>query len=208
MTGAQCQKAFDNAALIVSQFHENGCNIIGCGEMGIGNTASASLIMSVLMDIPIDVCTGRGTGLDDEGLKKKIEILKKVQDLHHFDKTDPVDVLSKVGGFEIAMMTGTFLEAYARDMIIMVDGFITTSALLAAYKIAPKILDNCIFSHQSDEAGHKKMLEYFNASPLLSLKMRLGEGTGCAVAYPIIKASVEFLNKMASFESAGVSKNI
>jgi nicotinate-nucleotide--dimethylbenzimidazole phosphoribosyltransferase len=208
MSRKQCETAISNARKLTADLHKSGCNIIGCGEMGIGNTASASLLMSVFMNVPIETCTGRGTGLNDEGLKRKIEILCKVLDLHHADSNDPMDVLSKLGGFEIAMMAGTYLEAYEKGMIIMIDGFIATSALLAAHAIMPEVLENCIFCHKSDETGHKKMLEYFNASPLLSLNMRLGEGTGCAVAYPLIKASVEFLNKMASFDSAGVSKNL
>jgi len=207
MSRKQCEAALNKAGELVANLHKDGCNIIGCGEMGIGNTASASLLMSVFMDLPIETCTGRGTGLNDEGVKKKAEILCKVLDLHQADKNDPIDVLSKFGGFEIAMMAGTYLEAYKLGMIIMVDGFIATSALLVTHAIEPKVLDNCIFCHKSDETGHKKMLEFFNASPLLSLNMRLGEGTGCAVAYPVIKASVEFLNKMASFESAGVSES-
>jgi nicotinate-nucleotide--dimethylbenzimidazole phosphoribosyltransferase len=172
--------------------------------MGIGNTSSASLIMSKITDLSIDECTGKGTGHDDEGLKRKKEILKQAFEKHQLNG-DPFEILSTYGGFEIAMITGAFLKAAEHNMTIMVDGFIVTSALLVAQKINPEILNNCIYTHASNEQGHIKMLEYLNVQPILNLEMRLGEGTGVAVAYPIIKSAVNFLNQMASFEDASVS---
>jgi nicotinate-nucleotide--dimethylbenzimidazole phosphoribosyltransferase len=166
---------------------------------------SASLLMNKFCQLPIEECVGRGTGLDDQGLQRKIAILKKVIEKHP-EASTPTEILSTFGGFEIAMMAGAMLKAAELGIIIMMDGFIATSALIAAYQFNRQIIKNCIFCHQSDEQGHKRMLEYLKVKPLINLGMRLGEGTGAAVAYPVIKAAVSFLNEMASFESAGVSE--
>jgi len=203
MSGEECQKALSKGGEII-QKRSVGCNIIGFGEMGIGNTSSASLLMSRICQLPIEKCVGRGTGLDDEGLKNKISILKKALDKHP-NATTPCEILATFGGFEIVMMAGAMLKAAELGMIIMVDGFIATSALISAHQFNKQILKNCIFCHQSDEQGHKLMLEYLKVNTLINLGMRLGEGTGAALAYPIIKAAISFLNEMASFESAGVS---
>jgi nicotinate-nucleotide--dimethylbenzimidazole phosphoribosyltransferase len=204
MTSEEYQKAVGKGAEIVYQQNQEGCNIIGFGEMGIGNTSSAALLMSKFCKLPIEQCVGRGTGLDDEGLKRKTSILQKAINKHPHASTPP-EILATFGGFEIVMMTGAMLKAASLGMIVLVDGFIATAALVAAYHVNKQILKNCIFCHQSDEQGHKLMLEYLKAKPLLNLGMRLGEGTGAAVAYPIIKAAISFINEMASFESAGVS---
>jgi nicotinate-nucleotide--dimethylbenzimidazole phosphoribosyltransferase len=204
MTIEECNKAIETGKAIVQDQFNAGCNVIGFGEMGIGNTSSASLLMSKITAIPVEDCVGKGTGHDDEGLKRKKEILKQAFEKHQLD-SDPIEILASFGGFEIAMMTGAYLKAAELNMTILVDGFIVTSALLVAYKINYDILKNCIFTHTSNEQGHVKMLEYLNAKPILNLGMRLGEGTGAAVAYPIIKSAVNVLNQMASFEDAGVS---
>jgi nicotinate-nucleotide--dimethylbenzimidazole phosphoribosyltransferase len=204
MTAAQCTAAIEKGGTIVQTIFNAGCNVIGFGEMGIGNTSSAAIIMSLLCNLPIEECIGRGTGLNDAGLEKKKVILKQAISNHHFENT-PLNVLTTFGGFEIAMICGAMLKAAELKMIILVDGFITTAALLVAKGINKDILDYCIFCHQSNEQGHALMLEHLKATPLLHLGMRLGEGTGAAVAYPIIQAAVNFLNQMASFESAGVS---
>lgn len=204
MTMAQCIEAMNSGSDIVKEKSVKGCNVIGFGEMGISNTSAASMIMSKLCNIPVEETVGRGTGLDDKGVLHKIDILKQVSELHK-EKTKPLEILSAVGGLEIAMMVGAMNRAYQQGMVILIDGFITTSALLVAHALNKNILDNCIFTHKSDENGHGKMLEFLGAEPLLSLKMRLGEGSGAAVAYPIIESSVNFFNQMASFESAGVS---
>lgn len=204
MTIDECNKAIETGKKIVDDQSKSGCNIIGFGEMGIGNTSSASLIMSKITGLTIEECTGKGTGHNNEGLKRKKEILKQAIEKHQIDD-DPVNILATFGGFEIAMITGSFLKAAELNMTILVDGFIITSALLVAHKINPDILKNCIFTHSSDEQGHSKMLEYMNVKAILNLDLRLGEGTGAAVAYPIIKSAVNFLNQMASFEDAGVS---
>ena len=205
MSVEECELAIRKGAEIVEQVYENGCNIIGFGEMGIGNTSSAAVIINQLTNLPLEICAGRGTGLDDEGLKKKLEILNKVIQKHKNINKGPMSILAVFGGFEIAMICGAILKAAELKMIIIIDGFIVTSALLAAYKINNAVLDYCIFSHVSDEKGHKFLLDELKVEPLVSLKMRLGEGTGAAVTYPIIKSAVNFLNEMASFSSAGVT---
>ncbi len=205
MTGGEAAQAIVNGAGIVQEIHTGGCNVIGFGEMGIGNTSSASILMSLLGEIPIEDCVGRGTGLDDAGLAKKRETLASAIAANPTDGT-PLSVLATFGGFEIAMMVGAMLQAAELEMVVLIDGFITTAALLVASKMYPEVLDYCVFSHQSDEQGHQKMLALFNADPILHLGMRLGEGSGAAVAYPILQSAVNFLNDMASFESANVSQ--
>ncbi|OYZ02252.1 MAG: nicotinate-nucleotide--dimethylbenzimidazole phosphoribosyltransferase [Sphingobacteriia bacterium 28-36-52] len=189
---------------IVSQ---GGCNCIGFGEMGIGNTSAAALIMHAITRIPIQECVGRGTGANDEQLSTKINTLEKVVALHQLQHlgNEPLKLLSAVGGFEIAMMVGAYLAAAAEKMVIVVDGFIATAALLVACQIEPMVMNNCIFAHCSDEQGHAKMLQFLKANPLLNIGLRLGEGTGAALAIPLIESAVAFLNQMASFEQAGVS---
>ncbi len=204
MTVEQCNKAMASGASVVIVESEAGSNIISFGEMGIGNTSSASLLLNKFTGLPIEECTGRGTGHDDNGLKRKIEVLKNASE--KYNVTDnAVEILATYGGFEIAMMTGAMLQAQRENMVILVDGFIATAALLAAYKMDNTILKNCIFTHHSQEKAHSYMLSYLNAKPLVDLEMRLGEGTGAAVAYPIIKSAILFLNQMASFEDAGIS---
>jgi nicotinate-nucleotide--dimethylbenzimidazole phosphoribosyltransferase len=181
-----------------------GTNVIGFGEMGIANTSAASCLMSRLCELPIDECVGRGTGLDDHGLAHKRDVLGRALALHR-DEGDAIDTLATFGGFEIAMIAGAYLAAACEGMTILVDGFIATSALLVAAKIAPEVLDYCVFAHASNETGHQRMLAHFDAAPLLELDLRLGEGTGAALALPILRAAVAFIDEMASFESAGVS---
>ncbi|MBC8640143.1 nicotinate-nucleotide--dimethylbenzimidazole phosphoribosyltransferase [Caballeronia sp. EK] len=181
-----------------------GTNVIGFGEMGIANTSAAACLMSRLCDLPIDECVGRGTGLDDHGLAHKRDVLGRALALHR-DEGDAIDTLATFGGFEIAMIAGAYLAAACEGMTILVDGFIATSALLVAAKIAPEVLDYCVFAHASNETGHRRMLAHFDAAPLLELDLRLGEGTGAALALPILRAAVAFIDEMASFESAGVS---
>lgn len=206
MTDTQLQACFDKSAGIVTDIANDGCNIIGFGEMGIGNTASASLIMSAMCQLPIERCVGRGTGLDDEGMHRKFELLSAAQELHGAI-TDPRQVMQTYGGFEVAQICGAMLAAQQHGMIVMVDGFIATAAYLVAAAINPDLKDHAIFCHTSDESGHRLMLDHLKVEPLVNLGMRLGEGTGCAIAYPLIKSAVAFLNDMASFESAGVSES-
>jgi len=205
MSKAQLDACLQQASDIVDGVVLSGCNIIGFGEMGIGNTASASLIMSAICELPIERCVGRGTGLDDAGLDRKLGLLTDAQEKHG-EMSDPHQILQTFGGFEIAQICGAMLAAKRHGMVIMIDGFIATAAYLVAHAIDPAIDENAIFCHTSNEAGHQLMLDHLQAEPLINLEMRLGEGTGCAVAYPLIKSAVAFLNEMASFESAGVSE--
>jgi len=205
MSLQECQQGIDKGADIVLSINQQGCNVIGFGEMGIGNTTSASILMSQICRYPISECIGRGTGLDDAQLGKKLSVCEKAISNHQGITDDPVGILSTFGGFEIAMICGAMLQAAEKRMVILVDGFISSAAFLVAYSIDQNVKDYAIFCHQSDESGHAKMLEYLKVKPILDLGMRLGEGTGAAMAYPIIQSAVQFLNEMASFESAGVS---
>ena len=204
MTREQALRAMAAGAMRARHHAALGSNLIGFGEMGIGNTSSAACLMSRLCDLPIDACVGRGTGLDDAGLARKRAVLAGAL-ARHPASIDPVEVLATFGGFEIAMMTGAFLGAAAQRMTILVDGFIASSALLVAARIAPAVLDYCVFAHQSDEAGHQQLLAHFKAQPLLSLGLRLGEGTGAALTLPLLRAASAFMEQMASFDTAGVS---
>jgi nicotinate-nucleotide--dimethylbenzimidazole phosphoribosyltransferase len=148
---------------------------------------------------------GRGAGLDDKQLKRKIAVCQQALAYHNKGRWDPLDLLSTFGGFEIAMICGAMLQAAQHTMIVLVDGFIASAAYLVAYSMNSNIKDYAIFCHQSEEAGHAGMLDFLDAQPSLKLNMRLGEGTGVAVAYPLVQSAVNFLNEMASFASAGVS---
>lgn len=204
MTQEECRQAMQNGADMVTELHQTGTNIIGFGEMGIGNTTSASALLCKYANVkPIDAC-GAGTGLDDKGIQHKADVITKALYLHK-SITDPLEILACFGGFETATISGAMLKAAELNMIIMVDGFIVTSALLAAYAMQPQILDYCIFTHQSNEKGHQYMLKHLRANALLNIGMRLGEGTGAAVAYPLIQSAVAFINEMSSFADAGVS---
>lgn len=208
MSLAQCEQALTKGAAIVKTEIDNGCNVLGFGEMGIGNTSSASCLMSVLCNMSIEHCVGRGTGLDDAGVNHKTAILAQAIQQHALDGQDAMQALATFGGFEIAMITGAMLSAAEHKTLIIIDGFIATAALLVAYKLQPNILDYCVFAHCSNESAHRQMLDYLKAKPLLNLNLRLGEGSGAALAYPIIQAAVNFLNDMASFSSAGVSESL
>lgn len=204
MTRKQLNASLEAGFKIVNKVSSEDCNVIGFGEMGIGNTSSASLVMAKLLRIPIEMCVGRGTGLDDDGLKRKSIILREVIEKYP-SANDPLAILQTFGGFEIVQLVGAMIQAAKNKMVILVDGFIASVACLTAYKLSPNILDYCIFSHQSEEQGHVTLLNHLDIQPILNLNMRLGEGTGCAVAYPIVASAVHFLNEMASFETAGVS---
>lgn len=208
MSEQQVLQAIKNGKEIVKEIAQEGCNMIGFGEMGIGNTSSASLIMSAITGEPVSACVGKGTGTSEGQLKTKTQTLEAVYQKHRLWllENEPVHLLKCIGGFEIAMMTGAFLQAAESGMIVLADGFIATSALMVALKIDPSVGKNCLFAHASGEQGHEKMLHYLQATPLLRLGMRLGEGTGAALAIPLVQSAVNFLNEMASFESAGVSE--
>ena len=203
-----CKEAVNRGATIAKHEIATGCNVMGFGEMGIGNTSSASCLMSLLTDTPIEACVGRGTGLDDEGVLRKIAILKQAIAKHAICNENPYAVLATFGGFEIAMIVGAMLNAAAMGAILLIDGFIASAALLVASRIQPEVLAYCIFAHRSGEHAHHALLKHFGAKPLLDMGLRLGEGTGAVLAYPLVQSAVNFLNEMASFESAGVSEKV
>jgi nicotinate-nucleotide--dimethylbenzimidazole phosphoribosyltransferase len=210
MTDAQCQHALQAGCEVVQQ---RSGNVVLLGEMGIGNTASAALLMAALTPIALADCIGRGTGLDEAGLARKVAVLQKVWHLHaslQGSKTvlTPLQALAKLGGFEIAMMTGAALQAAHARRLIVVDGFIATAAILVATKLKPAVLDYCVFAHCSGESGHRALLAHLGGSPLLDWGLRLGEGSGAALVWPLIASAVHLLNEMASFESAGVSDRL
>ena len=179
-------------------------NLFIAGEMGIGNTSAASLLLAKLEDIPIAQCVGRGTGLDDAGLQHKVDVLSQVlQRYEHV--TTPLEVLAAVGGLEIAMMVGAFIQAASDRRILLIDGFIASSALLVAERLVPGVAQFAIFAHQSVEPGHSRMLAALDAEPLLGFELRLGEGSGAALAYPLLQSACAIINEMASFSDAGIS---
>ena len=197
-----CHRTIEKGAEFVRQEFEKGCNLIGFGEMGIGNTSPASLLLHKFAAIPLEECVGRGAGHDDRGVRHKCNVLQRVAE--KYNPVTPLEILATFGGFEIAMMCGAVLEAKRLNMIIVADGFIASSAFLTAYEMQPNILENTLFSHSSDEKGHILMLRYLKGDPILHLNLRLGEGTGIALAYPLIQSALIFLNEMAGFEEAGV----
>ena len=189
---------------VIAEIAAKGCNVIGFGEMGIGNTSSAAVLMSLICDLPLADCIGRGTGLDDAQLIRKQEILEQAINNYKGAK-DVHSLMAHFGGFEILEIAGAMLAAGKRNMLVLVDGFIATAAYLCAVQIDPSVQAKAVFCHESGEKGHRSLLQFLGAKPLLQLGLRLGEGTGCALAYPLIKSAVAFLNEMASFESAAVS---
>jgi nicotinate-nucleotide--dimethylbenzimidazole phosphoribosyltransferase len=204
MTADECAAAMDAGRTLVNGVVHKGCNVVGFGEMGIGNTSSAALLMHGITGFALPLCVGRGTGLTNDALRQKVAVLQEIADQYAL-LSDPRDWLTAVGGYEIAAIVGGMLQAAENKMVILIDGFIASAALLIAHAMEPNVLAYCVFCHQSDEAGHALMLDYLGGKPLLNLSMRLGEGSGCAVAYPILTAAVAMLNNMATFDSAGVS---
>jgi nicotinate-nucleotide--dimethylbenzimidazole phosphoribosyltransferase len=202
MTAEQCERAVEAGGEVVAALPGN---VVLLGEMGIGNTSAAALLLARLGGHDIAACTGRGTGLDDAGLRRKVDVLRRVL-ARHESADGPLDALVAFGGFEIAMMVGATLQAAALRRLIVVDGFITGAAVLVAAALAPAVLGYCVFAHRSNEAGHALLLERLNVTPLLDLDLRLGEGSGAALAWPLIDSAWRLLDRMASFDSAGVSQ--
>lgn len=202
MTTEQCAAALQHGMDLAAGLKGN---LVGFGEMGIGNTTAAAALMHKLTGIAVAECVGAGTGLDAKGILHKQQVIEAAVE-KHASAQQPLEVLATFGGLEIAMMAGAMLKAAERRMLLLIDGFITSSALLVAARLQPAILDYCVFSHSSNERGHQKMLAALAARPLLSLDLRLGEGSGCALALPIVQAAVTFMREMATFESAQVSE--
>ncbi|AYQ28327.1 MULTISPECIES: nicotinate-nucleotide--dimethylbenzimidazole phosphoribosyltransferase [unclassified Polaromonas] len=201
MTPAQAQAALQAGMDIVQNLPGN---VVAFGEMGIANTSAAALLFARLAGVSIDDATGRGTGLDDVQLAHKRRVLAAAL-VRHAGATQPLDVLAALGGFEIAMMAGAMLQAASERRVVLVDGFIAGAAALMARALAPAVQDYLVFCHQGNEHGHRLLLAHLKAQPLLALDLRLGEGTGALLAWPLVQSAAGFLNEMASFESAGVS---
>jgi nicotinate-nucleotide--dimethylbenzimidazole phosphoribosyltransferase len=203
MTAEQCMQAMQYGADLAAGMSGN---VLGFGEMGIGNTTAAAAIMHALTKLPAAECVGAGTGLSSDGVRHKEKVVQAAVVRHAVSA--PMDVLATFGGFEIAMIVGAMLKAAEQRKVLMIDGFIVTSALLVAAKLKPAILDYCVFAHCSDEHGHRKMLAYLGAQPVLHMGLRLGEGTGSVLALPMLQAAVNFVCEMATFDSANVSGQV
>lgn len=205
MTREQAIQSIENGIEVFEKEFGKGIDIVGTGEMGIGNTTPASAISSTVTGASVEDVTGRGTGIDDESVAKKVEIIKKAIEVNNPNPEDGVDVLSKVGGYEIGGLAGIILAAASERVPVVIDGFISSAAALIAYKIEPKVKDYMIASHCSLEKGHMVVWDYLGLVPVLDLHLRLGEGTGGALAIGIVDAGVKILNEMATFTEASVS---
>jgi len=202
MSAEQCAQAIANGQQVVRELPGNALLL---GEMGIGNTSAASMLLARLAGLDVADCTGAGTGLDAEAVQRKIGVLRQVL-ARHASATEPLDALAAFGGFEIATLVGAVLQAAAERRVIVVDGFIASAAVLAASALQPAVLQRCVFAHRSGERGHALMLAHLKAEPLLDLGLRLGEGSGAALAWPLLVSACAVLREMASFEAAGVSR--
>lgn len=202
MSAQECATALEHGMALARDLPGT---VVGFGEMGIGNTTSAAALMHKLTGQPLARCVGAGTGLTSDGIRHKADVVAAAV-ARHAHATQPLEVLATFGGFEIAMMVGAMLKAAELRKVLLIDGFIVTSALLVAARVQPNILDYCVFAHCSGEHGHTLLLEELGARPLLDLGLRLGEGTGSALALPILHAAANFLNEMATFASAQVSE--
>lgn len=205
MTRVQAVQAIETGIEIVAAEIAKGADVIVPGEMGIGNTTPASAIVATFSGLPVAEITGRGTGLDDAGLAHKVAVIESALAVNKPDPHDALDVLSKVGGFEIGVIAGIVLGAAAHRVAVVLDGFICTAGGLIAAELAPAVKPYLLSAHNSVEIGHRAMLERLELKPLLDLGLRLGEGTGAALALTLIEAATKILNEMATFANAGVT---
>jgi nicotinate-nucleotide--dimethylbenzimidazole phosphoribosyltransferase len=205
MTLKESSKAIEHGIAIVNELASSGIDLIGIGEMGIGNTTAASALLAAYSTHPIEDITGRGTGIDDATLARKIAVIKKAIEVNRPANKTCEEVLAALGGFEIAGLVGVVLGAAARKIPVVLDGFIASTAALAAARLEPAVAKYLVASHQSVENGHRIVLELLVCKPLFDLNMRLGEGTGAALAMPMIDAAIHLLLEMATFETAGVT---
>ena len=208
MTREEAIKSIETGIEIFEKEFGKGISIVGTGDMGIGNTTPSSAIASVITGRSVEAMTGRGTGIDDKTLTNKIEVIKKAIGVNKPDAKDVIDVLSKVGGFEIGGLAGIILAAAKSRVPVVIDGFISGAAVLIAYQLKPEVKNYMIAAHCSVEKGHKVVLDYMGLKPILNLDLRLGEGTGAALAVNVIEASIKILTEMATFQGAAVSERI
>ena len=202
MSAAQCAQALANGREVVRDLPGNALLL---GEMGIGNTSVASLLLARLCGVSLQDCTGAGTGLDAAGVARKRAVLAQALAANE-SAVEPLDALAALGGFEVATLVGAVLQAALERRVIVVDGFITSAAVLVAARLQPTVLQRCVFAHGSAEPGHAHLLAQLQAQPLLQLDLRLGEGSGAALAWPLLQSACAILGEMASFEAAGVSE--
>jgi len=208
MTRADAVKSIENGIEVFMESKKQGIDILGTGDMGIGNTTPSSAVIAAFSGIEVEKVTGRGTGISDEAFKNKVKVIKKALDINKPDFKDPIDVLAKVGGFEIGGLCGCVLGAAAANTPVVIDGLISTAGALIAYELCPQVRDYIFAAHKSVEAGHQYMLDRMNLVPILDLSMRLGEGTGAALGISIIEAGIKILSEMSTFEGAGVSEEV
>jgi nicotinate-nucleotide--dimethylbenzimidazole phosphoribosyltransferase len=206
MTEADALQALLIGAELASNAHAAGYHILGTGEMGIANTTPATALYSVLLDVPVESITGRGTGIDDEQLKHKISVIKKAIEVNRLRSATPFGTLAALGGYEIAAITGFILGAAACRVLVVVDGFISSSGAVVALKLCPAVDDYLFFSHLSSEQGHRTVMQKLGARPILDLDLRLGEGTGAALSIQVIEGALKIYNEMATFSGAHVSE--
>lgn len=205
LTRAEAEQAVQVGIDVANAEAARGLDMLATGEMGIGNTTPSSAITALYSRLPVSQVVGRGTGVDDSGLSRKISAIQRALEVNQPDPSDPLDVLAKVGGLEIAGLAGVVIGAAANRVVVVIDGFISTAAALIAVRLAPETQPYLIAAHQSVEAGHLALLRLLGLRPLLDLDLRLGEGTGAVLAFHLLEAAAHILNEMATFESAGVS---
>lgn len=205
MTKEEMKLCIERGAEVVRRCHEEGSNVLSFGEMGIGNTSSSSLWMTYFTGIPLEQCVGAGSGLNQQGIRHKYEVLKRSMENYNGDGS-ATDIIRYFGGLEMVMAVGAMLQAAELKMLILVDGFIMTNCMLAAMQLCPSVKDYAIFGHCGDESGHKLILEYMQAKPLINLGLRLGEGTGAICAYPLVDSAVRMINEMDNFAHASITK--
>jgi nicotinate-nucleotide--dimethylbenzimidazole phosphoribosyltransferase len=205
MSRAQAIDAVETGIRLAHELVADGVTLLGTGEMGIANTTAASAITAACTGAEPETVTGRGTGIDDEGWRRKVDVVRRALSVNHPDPADPLDVLAKVGGFEIGGLAGVVLGGASRRVPVVADGFIASVAALLAVHLAPAAADYLVAAHQSVEVGHRLVLDTLGLRPLLDLELRLGEGTGAALAMSLVDAALRVLHEMATFEGAGVS---
>ncbi|MBU2541165.1 MAG: nicotinate-nucleotide--dimethylbenzimidazole phosphoribosyltransferase [Candidatus Omnitrophica bacterium] len=208
MTREEAVRSVEAGIEIFLDVFREGVDIVGTGEMGIGNTTASSAIAACLLEEPVEKMTGRGTGIDDKAFSNKVGVIEKALSINKPNPKDPLDVLSKVGGFEIGGLAGVILGAASKRIPVVIDGFISGVAALIAYRLEPKVKNYMIAAHCSVEKGHRIILDYLGLKPLLDLELRLGEGTGAALGMGIIEASIKIFTQMATFQKASVSEKI
>ena len=205
MTQEEMELCIERGAEVVRRCHEEGSNVLSFGEMGIGNTSSSSLWMTYFTGIPLEQCVGACSGLNQQGIRHNFEVLKRSMENYNGDGS-ATDIIRYFGGLEMVMAVGAMLQAAELKMLILVDGFIMTNCMLAAMQLCPAVKDYAIFGHCGDESGHKLILEYMQAKPLINLGLRLGEGTGAICAYPLVDSAVRMINEMDNFAHASITK--